>query len=186
MSKKLFHIGRAPDNDIILDDLSISKKHIQLSEEEGVIYVRDVGSSNGTFINKKRLPLYEKTALKEKDILKLGDLVLPWEKCFVEESTSTESEVEENEEEIPPPQEQEEKAEAVPYKDPSKFIPTPIPDPPKQETTEEQDTPKKSLKDSIIQHKRKVSLIEKYGIYALLIVTFLSLMLWYFTQVTRP
>ncbi len=174
MSKKLLHIGRAPDNDIILDELSVSKKHIQLSQEEdNTIYVRDVGSSNGTFINKKKIPLYEKTALKTKDKLTLGNVLFPWEKCFAEEKK----------EEAPPAIAQE---MASAPQDKQK---TPQEEPNKEGTEQSAPLPKETaqnLKNSIIKHHKKMSLIEEYGIYALLFVTFVSVMLWYFTNVVKP
>lgn len=44
-------IGRAPDNLIHLDDPSISSRHAEVHVEESRYELRDVGSTNGTFVN---------------------------------------------------------------------------------------------------------------------------------------
>jgi ABC transport system ATP-binding/permease protein len=49
-------IGRAVDNDIVLDDLRVSRHHAQLvATADGAYEVRDLGSSNGTFVNGRRV-----------------------------------------------------------------------------------------------------------------------------------
>lgn len=47
-------IGRAPANDIVLADDSVSWHHAQVWVEGGVAWVRDLGSRNGTFVNGQR------------------------------------------------------------------------------------------------------------------------------------
>src|SRR3989442_3030030 len=48
-------VGRAPDNDIALDDDTVSWLHAVLEKYPSGWCVRDVGSSNGTFVNKERV-----------------------------------------------------------------------------------------------------------------------------------
>ena len=48
-------IGRAPDNDIRIEDNSISRKHLILRRQADQYVVEDVGSTNGTFIKGKRI-----------------------------------------------------------------------------------------------------------------------------------
>jgi len=48
-------IGRSPDCDVFLDDVTVSRNHAVLIEEDGVYTVEDQGSLNGTFVNRKRI-----------------------------------------------------------------------------------------------------------------------------------
>ena len=47
--------GRHPDSDIFLDDVTVSRKHATFRREGGVFLVRDVGSLNGTYVNRERI-----------------------------------------------------------------------------------------------------------------------------------
>jgi len=44
-------VGRNPENDIQINDNSVSRKHLKVSQREGKFYVQDLMSRNGTFIN---------------------------------------------------------------------------------------------------------------------------------------
>lgn len=63
-------IGREPDNDIVLDDDRISRRHAELRWERGRVELADYGSLNGTLINSQaargRIPL------RDGDIIDLG------------------------------------------------------------------------------------------------------------------
>jgi hypothetical protein len=48
-------IGRSPDCEVFLDDVTVSRNHAVLLEEDGVYTVEDQGSLNGTFVNRKRI-----------------------------------------------------------------------------------------------------------------------------------
>lgn len=48
--KRLCYIGSAPDNDLILDDTSVSRTHVKLEGERGGYRLRDLGSKNGTWL----------------------------------------------------------------------------------------------------------------------------------------
>jgi hypothetical protein len=62
-------IGRSPDCDIFLDDVTVSRNHAVLVEEGGEFYVEDQGSLNGTFVNRKRI---DRAPLHEGDELQVG------------------------------------------------------------------------------------------------------------------
>jgi pSer/pThr/pTyr-binding forkhead associated (FHA) protein len=47
--------GRHPDSDIFLDDVTVSRRHAEFRREGGVFSVRDVGSLNGTYVNRERI-----------------------------------------------------------------------------------------------------------------------------------
>ncbi|MGI9069661.1 MAG: FHA domain-containing protein [Pyrinomonadaceae bacterium] len=51
VDRKRFSIGRTPENDLVVDDSSLSRRHALIEEFDGVFHVSDCGSSNGTLIN---------------------------------------------------------------------------------------------------------------------------------------
>jgi len=48
-------IGRSPDCEIFLDDVTVSRNHAVLVERDGGFHVEDQGSLNGTFVNRHRI-----------------------------------------------------------------------------------------------------------------------------------
>ncbi len=54
LDKGTTSIGRQEDNDIVLNDLAVSKKHARINREEKY-FLTDLRSSNGTFINGKKI-----------------------------------------------------------------------------------------------------------------------------------
>jgi pSer/pThr/pTyr-binding forkhead associated (FHA) protein len=69
-------IGRLPHNDIVIDDQSVSRSHATLIINGSTYSIRDMGSSNGTFINGMRINGLSN--LIENDILKVGNELVPW------------------------------------------------------------------------------------------------------------
>src|SRR5215218_2393979 len=62
-------VGRAPTSDIPVIDPTISRRHAAIECEEDRVVVRDLGSSNGTFLNGTRI---ETAALNLGDIVSFG------------------------------------------------------------------------------------------------------------------
>ena len=62
-------IGRSPDCDVFLDDVTVSRKHAVLVEKDGAFFIEDQGSLNGTFLNRKRI---ESGRLENGDELQIG------------------------------------------------------------------------------------------------------------------
>lgn len=54
LDKPRLTIGRRPDNDIVLEDPSVSGHHARIVQVQSVYFIEDAGSSNGTFANGKR------------------------------------------------------------------------------------------------------------------------------------
>ncbi|HEY85481.1 MAG TPA: FHA domain-containing protein [Chloroflexi bacterium] len=63
-------IGRGSTNDITLDNPTISKHHLLLNVQNGVVTAQDLGSTNGTFINGKKVTA--STKLRPGDELQVG------------------------------------------------------------------------------------------------------------------
>jgi hypothetical protein len=63
-------IGRSPDCEIFLDDVTVSRKHAVLLQSDDGNYIEDQGSLNGTFLNRKRIESSEK--LENGDELQIG------------------------------------------------------------------------------------------------------------------
>lgn len=61
--------GRHPDSDIFLDDVTVSRRHAEFLREAGIYTVRDVGSLNGTYVNRERV---ESATLTNGDEVQIG------------------------------------------------------------------------------------------------------------------
>lgn len=62
-------IGRSPECDIFLDDVTVSRRHAELVGTGGRFLIRDLGSLNGTFVNRHRI---EETGLEDDDEVQIG------------------------------------------------------------------------------------------------------------------
>ena len=69
-------VGRTKNNDIVLDDVSVSRFHAWLQEEAGVWAVIDAGSRNGTWVGGKRLDPRVRTALASGSRVRIGAVEL--------------------------------------------------------------------------------------------------------------
>src|SRR5438046_3012709 len=62
-------VGRSPDCEIFLDDVTVSRKHAVLVRRDAAFFVEDLGSLNGTFLNRRRI---ESGELADGDELQIG------------------------------------------------------------------------------------------------------------------
>ena len=63
-------VGRSPDCDIFLDDVTVSRRHAQvLRPRDGQFVIEDKGSLNGTFLNRRRI---ESGQLEDGDEVQIG------------------------------------------------------------------------------------------------------------------
>ncbi|MBA2463205.1 MAG: ATP-binding cassette domain-containing protein [Actinobacteria bacterium] len=63
-------VGRTDENDIVIDDLLVSRHHAELREtKDGDYELVDLGSTNGTYVNGRRV---ERAVLKELDVVAIG------------------------------------------------------------------------------------------------------------------
>jgi hypothetical protein len=65
--------GRHPDSDIFLDDITVSRRHAEVIRRADGFHVIDVGSLNGTYVNRDRV---EDTRLANGDELQIGKFKL--------------------------------------------------------------------------------------------------------------
>jgi FHA domain/zinc-ribbon domain len=61
--------GRHPDSDIFLDDVTVSRRHAEFNRHGARFTVRDVGSLNGTYVNRERI---EEAELAGGDEVQIG------------------------------------------------------------------------------------------------------------------
>ena len=66
-------IGTTPDCNVCLQDKFMSSKHAEIKAENGNWILRDLGSTNGTFVNDKRIDKHE---LVDNDFVKFGGTLL--------------------------------------------------------------------------------------------------------------
>ncbi len=72
-------IGRtAAENDLVLNDRSISGKHARITAERGKVYLQDLRSTNGTYYDGETLQDDEKIRLEHRDEFSLGKVVLEY------------------------------------------------------------------------------------------------------------
>ncbi|MFB9239206.1 FHA domain-containing protein [Plantactinospora siamensis] len=67
-------VGRQEDSDILLVDAKVSRRHAEVVVADGEVVLRDIGSTNGTWHNDRRIT--EPTALRDGDRLQLGHVRL--------------------------------------------------------------------------------------------------------------
>ena len=66
-------VGRHPDSDLFLDDITVSRRHAEVTYSGGRYQVRDVGSLNGTYVNRRRV---EEAWLEGGDEVQIGKFKL--------------------------------------------------------------------------------------------------------------
>jgi pSer/pThr/pTyr-binding forkhead associated (FHA) protein len=73
IDKDVTTAGRHPESDIFLDDVTVSRRHAEFRRKDGRFFVHDVGSLNGTYVNRQRV---EDTMLANGDDLQIGKFKL--------------------------------------------------------------------------------------------------------------
>jgi ABC transport system ATP-binding/permease protein len=73
VSGECLRIGRLPDNDVVLDDLLVSRRHAELHRVDGGWQMRDLASANGTYVNGQRV---SKAAVDPDSVIGIGRSLL--------------------------------------------------------------------------------------------------------------
>jgi pSer/pThr/pTyr-binding forkhead associated (FHA) protein len=76
LDKEITTAGRGPDSDIFLDDVTVSRRHATFTRTDAGFVVEDVGSLNGTYLNRERI---EKATVGNGDEVQIGKFRLM---CF--------------------------------------------------------------------------------------------------------
>lgn len=69
MTKDVTSAGRHPESDIFLDDITVSRRHAEIRRSDSGFRILDMGSLNGTYINKLRV---EEADLSSGDEIQIG------------------------------------------------------------------------------------------------------------------
>jgi pSer/pThr/pTyr-binding forkhead associated (FHA) protein len=73
VTKRFTTIGRHPDSDIFLDDVTVSRRHAEVHREGDAVLLNDVGSLNGTYLNRTRI---DSESLRSGDEVQVGKFKL--------------------------------------------------------------------------------------------------------------
>lgn len=73
LDKTLTTVGRHPESDIFLDDVTVSRRHVEVERTDEGFVVRDVGSLNGTYLNRQAM---ERSPIHNGDELQVGKFKL--------------------------------------------------------------------------------------------------------------
>ncbi len=73
LEQPLTRAGRHPENEIFLDDITVSRRHAEFRTTDSGTTVRDVGSLNGTYVNRSRI---EEAKLASGDEVQIGKFKL--------------------------------------------------------------------------------------------------------------
>lgn len=82
LSQPVIRIGRGESMDVVIDNVSVSRRHAEIREESGAWLLRDLGSSNGTFLNGERLTADQ--PLKPGDEISFGKFSILFERVLAE------------------------------------------------------------------------------------------------------
>jgi pSer/pThr/pTyr-binding forkhead associated (FHA) protein len=74
LGEQVVKAGRHPESDIFLDDITVSRRHVEITPSgDGAYALRDVGSLNGTYVNRERI---EEAELSPGDEVQIGKFKL--------------------------------------------------------------------------------------------------------------
>ena len=74
-----YNVGRAPDNQLVVNDIKVSSHHAQIRPDGDGYVIVDLGSSNGTFVNEQRLVPNQSHILSSNDRIRIGDTTFVFE-----------------------------------------------------------------------------------------------------------
>ncbi len=69
-------IGRESDNDVVVDNKLASRHHAMIQKIKSAYFIKDMGSTNGTFINGVRIPNDKYVKLNPGDKITIGNMNL--------------------------------------------------------------------------------------------------------------
>lgn len=78
LSKPTMRLGRETTSDIVLDDPKVSRRQAIIQTTGEIVTWVDGGSTNGTYINDRRLPANASVILEKEDMIRIGGTVLKY------------------------------------------------------------------------------------------------------------
>jgi predicted component of type VI protein secretion system len=78
--RAVIRLGRGSGNDVILQDSQASRQHAEISRQGDQFVIRDLGSTNGTYVNDERV--VGSRPLRPGDRVRIGDTILAYESGF--------------------------------------------------------------------------------------------------------
>jgi pSer/pThr/pTyr-binding forkhead associated (FHA) protein len=79
---KVIRIGRGSDNDVVIKDDTVSYSHTQIAYDGTLFKILDLDSTNGTYVNGKRIADFTEVQLFLSDTVRVGKTDLPWHQYF--------------------------------------------------------------------------------------------------------
>ena len=67
-------IGRADGNQVVIDHVSVSRRHAQLAIESGRVTIEDMGSGTGTFVGSQRIDANKPNLVESGQTMRFGDV----------------------------------------------------------------------------------------------------------------
>lgn len=84
ISKPVLSIGRAPDNDIVINHPAVSGHHLTITVSGEQATITDLNSTNGTQLNGQRIPANTSRPAHAGDVMRMGDLNGNWVSLVLE------------------------------------------------------------------------------------------------------
>ena len=75
LDKERMRVGRTPEAEVFLDDVTVSRNHAVLVRRREGLYIDDLGSLNGTYVNRRRI---ESHRLEDGDEIQIGKYKLTY------------------------------------------------------------------------------------------------------------
>ena len=69
LAKPVTTVGRHPESDMFLDDITVSRRHAEIASDNGSFRITDMGSLNGSYVNKL---MFEQADLSSGDEIQIG------------------------------------------------------------------------------------------------------------------
>ncbi|MGF1643737.1 MAG: FHA domain-containing protein [Thiotrichales bacterium] len=91
LDKETIKIGRVANNDIPIESMAVSSQHCKIVTVDGDSFLEDLGSTNGTYVNGKKV---RKHALDHGDLITIGTHLLRYDRNDAADGNSTDTSTE--------------------------------------------------------------------------------------------